>query len=815
MPGTPRPINSAFGNRPSTLPNPVPAAGAEQDVEALFAEPNLSQIEMPAHATPGSPASSVEQEVSALFSDLEKTSPGATGKLAPQSGDEFVSEGEPYKSNMPGLIGAGIEQVANMPENIKAQVNQFKNIVTRFQAGLASNDNEVVMLMQKKFGQDNVRWKDGKVWFRNPGEKKFEPLDPKQFEIFSDLIPDFARGFIEEGTALPFEAAGAAGGTAVAGPPGAGPGAYAGRVASGPAQVAAADYVAEKAGVPQDPSRNKVMEMAVQSTLEAAMPVIGKRIARLIPGTEAYKAAKEAGERELTALSKQSQAVAQSVQELAEMNKAVTVDGSLVGVPGAQVNLGAHQLNPESPKIRALQEKAQEYPGFNNAMRKYAEDWGDLFEKTMNEIAVQGSNNKTVDPSMLSKNIVDAVANVRKIEGENIAKYKAQAIRKLGDKPQPMIEEVAKPLGEIMQAMNFVPDGRPVKPEELQKLVGQYGITSIGEARAIVNNVQDVMTAMKKNGGMSIRDMDRFRNSIGDLADRMRGTPAGRQLAVLASGFRENYKQVIESGIDNEFEKVGFRSAMDDYGQIMKNIDVLRNALDEDSSAQAIVQKFFTGRDNIERLKSIKSLSPESFDNLRSEWINQQLMKFKSRESATGFQAGAFLDKLDKQYGPEFMNMVFPKEEQKTVKNFLTVMERIDKTFGEAKIDQASEKMKQGLMNSLIGVLADVKFKWVNGLSGMFKGRSGAEHAAVQLLTRDGIDKYVANYPGKPEQKRMIADKLKQLVANYRLNTIINTVPDMIDSRAGKSAARIGTREYYGDKTKGIFQPMSPNDNEE
>lgn len=794
MPGTAKSIQSPYGNRPSSLPNPVPAAGEQQDIESLFANtppPQMpAQPQTPPAADTGAPAPD-QNAIDALFGGPASASASAPEAPtdapqpnAPQPGDQFASENS-------GFGPAG--------DMIMAQVNQFRDLTTRFQAGLAANDNEVMGLLKKKFGDENVRWKDDKAWYRQPGEKQFRPLDPKAFEIFSDLIPDMSRGFVQEAVALPAEL----GGGAIGGPVGA----TVGRVASVPAQIAASDYIAEKAGVPQDPSRSKVMEMGVQAALEASMPIVGKVIGRMVPGTTAYNAAKEAGEKELTALSKQSQVVAQSVNELAQMDKAVTIDGQLVGVPGAQVNLGAHQLNPESPKIQALQKKATEYAPFNNAMRQHAEDWGNLFEKTMTEVASRGTDKRVVKPGELANTVVDAVANVRKIEGDNIAKYKMQAMKKLGDRSLPLIDEVKQPLGDMMQVMNFNPQGGPVKQEELQQLVGKYGITSIGEARAIVNNVRDVMGSMQKDGGMKLQDMDRLRNSIGDLSDRMRGTPAGRQLAILASGLRENYKRAVAAGIDNEFEKVGFMSAMDDYSQIMNNIDTLRNALNEDSSATAIVNKFFTGKDNIEKVRAIKALSPESFDQLKAEWVNQQLMKFRSRENPTGFNATAMLDKIQKQYGPEFMNEVFPKEDQRTIVNFLNVMERIDKTFQGPMLDQASDKTKQGAINTLIGIVGNIKFKTINGITALFSNQSGPEKAAIQLLSRDGIDKYVAAYPGKDVNKKEIAEKLKQLVATYRINRIIDS--PMI----GEAGRIIGKqRNFAADKN---YTPMAPDANQE
>jgi len=784
MPGTPQPINSPFGNRPSTLPDQVPAQGEMQDAAAASAnavaslQPSLSQSVSP------TPPSAM---------DPTQVDPTLAGRNPASNGDVNAEVDAFLAQNSPS--GAGTAEVFQ-----EQPLNGFDNMLTRFKAGLAANDTEVENLLKNKFGAENVRMKNDKLWFKAPGKKSFQPLDPAEFEPILDIFADFSRGAVEEVAALPAELAGGA-----LGGPG---GAYAGRIASSPAQVGLADYIAEKAGVPQDPSRSRGMEMAVNSTLEATMPFIGKRLAQLVPGTAAYKAAKEAGESQLSALSKQSQAVAQSVQELAAIGKAATVDGKIVGVPGARVTMGAHQLNPESPAIRKLHDSAKESVPFQNAMQKHAEEWGDLFTGTMREIQQGITKGKTIAPEALSREVVDAVSSVRKLEGENIAKYKAQALKTLGDKPQPMTSEVMEGLSQAMQGMGFTPSGAPKSNAELQKLVGQFGITSIGEARAVANNINDAMNSITTKGGLNIKDMDRFRNSFGDLAERMQGTPLGRQMGMLASGFRENYKQVIESGLTNDFEKTAFRGAMDDYTNIMKNVGVLRNALDEDASSQAIVKKFFTGANDIEKMKSIKSLSPASFDNLRAEWLNQELIKYKSRDSATGFAAGKMLDSWEKKYGPEFMNMVLPKEEQRTVKNFLNVLDRVDQSFAPGKLNMSSEKALQGGGNAIIGALFDVKFKVINGLAALASRKDGGERAAIKLLSEKGIDKLVANYPGKPEQKAMVAQKLKDFVAAYRVNKII-------DSPTAKAAMRINTRGTIGKDMQSVVSGTGPLNNEE
>ncbi len=775
MPGPIRQVTSPFGNRPNSLPTQVPNVGAGAEITD-----DLAQVA----ANPPS---------------MRGPASAPTDPMAQPGGE--APQADPLDQLYAEFDAQSTDQYEEEPGIIEANLMQFQDGITRLKAGLAANDQETMGFLKQKFGEDNVRFRKGKAWIRDKAGDKFRALDPDAFEIFGDLIMDMSRGFVEEAAALPAEVAGGAAGAAagtvslpvVGTVGGAGAGAYAGRVASGPAQVAAADAVAEAAGIPRDPSRNRAMEMGVQATLEAAMPMVGKWVSKFIPGTAAYNLAKQAGDKELTALSKQSLEVARSVEELAQIDKAINVDGSMVGVPGANVRLGAHQLNPESARIKQLAETAREYPAFVNTMRKHAEEWGSLFEGTMKEISGRAGKGREINPN-LAGNIVDAVSQVREIEGKNIAKYKAQALKTLGKKPHQMTEDVVNNLQTIVGGMGFTPSGKPASKEQIQKLVGKFGITTTGEARAIVNNVDDVMTSLQKNGGLNIEDLDRFRTSIGQLSETMQGTPAGRHLAQLSGALRENYKQVIESGIENEFEKVGFRSAMDDYTNIMRNIDVLRSAMNENASARAIVNKFFTGSDNVPRLKAIQSLDPKAFEELKSEWVGMQLEKFKSRENASGFAAGRFLDALDKQYGPEFMNMVFPKQEQKTVRNFLTVMERLDKTFAEGKVDQATERYKQGAINTLIGVMGDVKFKTINGLAAFAKGRSGAEHAAIELLSRDGIEKYVANYPGKIDKAGM-TQKLKDFVAAYRINRIIDS-PNT--ARAAKVVGRENLRHESG-----------------
>jgi hypothetical protein len=746
-------LKSAYGNRPNTMGSPAPGKAAKMTAEDL-----MNDVDVPAMPQPsGSPAPLTAE---ALMGDA----PPTETPLGVPTEDQFAPE----------------------PEFFEANVDQFSNFKDRLVSGLGANDVEKLGYLRQKYGAENAVLKNDKIYFRKSAKDKLKPLDPATLELVNDLVADWSREGVTEAAMLPAEIAGAG----VAGPGGA----VVGRVASVPMANEFANRIAEESGVPQDPSRNGYGENALGMAAETAFPVVGKQIAKILPGTQAYQAAKKAGEREIVALSKQSKEVALAAHELQQAGLGAKVDGELVGVPGAQVNLMGHHLNPDNPNLNKFANIAAGDPKFINAEMKLAEDWGDSLRNTLTEIGRRNSKGP-IAPEKLAESVVNAVNDLQTAEGKAIGAFKTKAMVELKNSRLPLNQQTQMNIKGLLEEFGFKPRMSETQtvlrkggqdktkselrtvwnpPRDLKSLVGTNGLKSVGEVRVVVNNLLELSKNYEK--GLNVIELDKARNSIGTASDSLYGTPAGAKLGALSGDLRKTYREVISVGLKDEVERKGFNDVMDDFHMLKDNLKVLKTTLNEDSSAKAIVKNFFTGSENLQKIKAIKKLSPESFASLKEEWLNQTMIQYSSRKEKTGFKATEFLNSIDKQYGKQFVKEVLddgPGPNTETVRNFLKVAERLNETIKKAgDIDKAGEGKKKAIMDTAIGWIGDIRFKSVNGISALLKGISGEDNAIIQIMTRDGIDKYVAAYPGRID-KKTVAKQLNDILAESKFYRMI------------------------------------------
>ncbi len=737
----------------------------------------MEALKSPNSARPGSLSSPVPGDDMAAAAKAFMANQAPAALPSPAQGQPAAPQDDMAQAAQQFASGPTDDQFAPEPGFAEANKDQFSNFVTRLQTGLAANDTEKLNFLKKKFGPDNAVVRDDKIYFRKPGEK-FKRLDPATLEVVNDLIPDFAREMVTEVGMVPGEVAGGLAG-AGAGGVGAVPGAVMGRAASVPFANALADKVSELAGVPQDEARKRGVENGIGMAAEAVLPIIGNKLLSKIPGTtagvEAYNAAKEAGQREIVALSKQSQKVAEAVHSLAQEGRAATVDGAIAGLPGTQINLMGHQLNPDNPILQNFANKAASDPRFINAQQQLAQDWGASAESTLKEIGRLG-NPGPYKPEVLAKTVTNAVDDLQKAEGMAIGKFRAQAMANLKNEKQPLAPETTQKITDMMKEFGFRfrtnADGSgltAVPPNDIGSLVGKMGLTSTGEVRSVVNNLNELGKGVKK--GLTVTDIDRLRNSIGSTSDNLFRTQAGAKLGALSGDLRQLYRDTISKGLPEDFDKAAFNSAMDDFSQLKMNVGTLKNALMEDSSAQAIVKNIFTGKENLQKVQAIKKISPESFAALKETFVNQLLTEYSSRENATGLKSSQFLDAINKKYGDQFLHEVFDGGKGPgldTVKKILTVTERIEQQTKRSTVDNMSEQQKKGIVDAATGLFFDIKFKTINGVNAVLRGTSSGDNILTQILTRDGVDKYVANYPGRAIDKKLVHDQLNQYLAESK-----------------------------------------------
>lgn len=765
--------------KPQSLSAPVPGADAQAEADAFLSSFDAPEVQAQA------PADEAGQFMSGLEGEAPPAVPEAPAGPAP---DQFAPE--------PGFAQANIEQF------------QPERFITRLQAGLAANETEKVAFLKKKYGDENVALKDGNIYYRKNPKEKLKVLDPGTFELISDIIPDFAREIVTEAALAPAEVAGAF----AAGPAGA----ASGRVASIPFAQGAAETVAREAGVPQDPSRNLRTENMIGQAVEGLIPIAGAPLAKYaaskIPGTLAYKAAREVGDREAVALSKQSQEVLSAAKSLEE--------------EGLQLNLMAHQVHPTSPQLEAAVSSVDKTGAFQAKQQEFAEGYGQLLKNTLNEITRRANPNGAVPEGRLATTITDAVEGLDKAEGKAIGQFRARALAQMRNKKVPLPEEVSQDMLKLMRELGFQPKqmtqkivSRPgsiestvarggvslpkevtrtfwVPPKNLQPIIGRLGMDE-GQTRAVVNVLNEYGQLISRGNEARLTDVERLISRMGPLNQKLSNSGVRGTWGRLTGEMRLHRRNLIKDNLADEIEGKAFDKVMDDFSMIRGNTEQLSNLLRGDVTSRSIVNGFFKGKENLANVRALKQItgkdSPE-WGALKEEFISQ-LMAKHSKDGPTGFNSAGFLKDLQQNYGDDFIREVLDDGKAgpnyKTIKNMLTVGKRIEATQRGLKVDDLSEKQKAALTESLFGFVTGASYRLFNGTKKMLGIAGDRESTLMEILNRDGYEKYLAGYRGKDKGK--IAENVEKLLADYTAMRQANKkVSDVLD--VGKDILKRGTR---------------------
>jgi hypothetical protein len=768
--------------KPGQVMNPVPGKDAAMTADSLLAEFDAPEMAAPAAA------------------------PSADSLLAEFDGAEAPVEQDP---NAP----IPEDQFAPDPGFLEANVDQFSNLGDRVRAGLAANDTEKLAFLQKQYGPKNAVMKNGELYFRKDPKAKLKRFDPDQMEMVADFL-DFSREAVVEGAMLPGEVGGAIMGAPYAGV-GAIPGAIAGRVASVPMANALANSVAQRAGIPQDPSRNQRMENTVGMVAETVLPVVGgkivKEIAKRIPGTMAYKAALQSGQREIVALSAQSKEVLKAADDLA--------------AEGINLNLMQQQIHSTSPQILKKVASVEKMPAFVQKQQEFAEGYGAALENTVNEMK------RAANPSgarVSSESITDAVKLADRLEGERIGMYKAKALAKTKNAPAPLPQSANQIAEDAMRQMGFTPKvsrkevlvrpgslegaaSRGIEerkmiektiwspPKDMEEVAGTFGLDA-PQARVMTNALKKYSDTMSASGGQArVTEVEALIDYLGPITQKLRGTNGGRIITQITNQLRTHRREMIAAGLPDT-DKQLFNQAMDEFGLKREVMNELSGVLDNEVSAKAIVQHFFTGKSAIKRVNALKTIvgtdSPQ-WGALKEEFLNQVLLDGASSKSATGFDSAGVLKTIKNKYGDDFVSEVLDQgtgPNSTTLKNLLTVGERIEASQRGLKIDNLSEQQKKAQVESLFGFLYNSSYRMVNGAAKMLGLAGDKEAVLMEILNREGVEKYLSSYK-ESAKKQKIASVIEPMLQNYNAARAADTRVGAT-LRAGEDVLKRGSRGF-------------------
>lgn len=265
--------------QPSDLMNPVNGQPS-LTMGQMFgtnapAEPSLGQFigagRSPAAAPPLAPQQQTQPNPAAFMAAFDE--PGAPSQGADPAAQFLAAFDEPAAANnFDRLKDEGSVFGPNSMDLDPNLVGEGAGVLARLRAGLGRSTAEKASLFEATFGKGNVKVRADKIYFRRPGEKRFQSVEPESLGFWTDLISDLAdnSGSVVEGaTAAGVEGLGALTGSA-AGPAGAGLGLAAGAMVGGAAGADARRLAVAAAGGQIDPAVNQTQEQTIGAAANLA-----------------------------------------------------------------------------------------------------------------------------------------------------------------------------------------------------------------------------------------------------------------------------------------------------------------------------------------------------------------------------------------------------------------------------------------------------------------------------------------------------------------------------------------------------------------
>ena len=747
----------AYGNSPDSLASSTPPDSFEAELAAASALAKTT-AQSPAPASVSSPP------VDDFESQLAQAS--SLAAPAPQTGPAEIPQ------DRPGAI--------TVDENGASFIDQLK-------ASLAANDTEKIAFLKKQFGQDNVKTtENGSIQYRkNPGEKfrKFNTTVINDF--ISSLIPS-GRDAVKELGMIP----GAVGGTIVGGPVGT----VAGRVASVPSSNKLADWVAEQVGIPQDPTRNKTQEMAIEGVIEAALPAVArigkgavKQVTKRIPGTaaNAEKIAKEFA-KDAVSLAPENQAVLDSVNQLREAGFTAEILNS--------------QINTQSKPLADAVARVKNTPQIQEAMTRVGQDAQKAIQDTFR--AVVDTKVVGMAPQGRIGNVIkDTAKTIRKSEGEAIGAFKNQAIAKTKNARIPINQELGTAFNQIVESLELNPQtlGK-VTQSDIEARLGKLGINDAGQMRSIINGLNSVYQQSNKGQGIRLSDMDQVVKTLGDLTDTAKrvGGPLSAAWGQLTGSARRFKNESIMSGLDDTGKKA-FAATNARYGALLESVAHIEKMVDDDIGSHIIVDRLLSNsKTAVGDAKALKAILPApTWEKLKGEWVEKQLTDFTDKNGK--IKAGQLADYFRKDLGPEFKDILFDGDQKKfnLFKASLVYGQRVADTqlpvTGNIPQDQL-EKTAKDVVTSIVGSPFLAARTLLNNVFGA--GTAKKEQAAIlTLLGNDGFQRYVANLP--PKTRGIVSKKVDAMydyAVTHNLMPAAKTAREVVSRTATQEVRTLPSR---------------------
>lgn len=732
-----------YGNSPKSLSSPVPDTSFDDELALAMGAASRAPAAAPAQADP------FEAELQA-----------ALGAAPAVAADEAAL------SALAATQGEVVPQVA-------AQAAEGADLLTQFRASFAGNDAEKLAFLEKQFGPGNARvGPEGKLQFSKDG-KNFKNFNSQLFGKFADMFVPSGRQAVKELALLGPEVAGGVIGagiaapTVVGAPAGAIGGGAAARMAFTPSVNRLADSVAEFMGIPQDPTRNKEMENVIEQSVEALGPaaaLVGKsvlqKVGKKIPGTSLNRAVK-------------AEAAAADIYDIDQHGKQLIADVQTLKAAGLEAQLLNSSYNPRSKPLQDALAGVKNNKEIQASVVRMGEQARDNIEQTMRSMVDMKLAAKAAD-GRIGTQVTSAARAIRDAEGAEIRQFKNQAIANSRNAPIPPPQALTGAFGDILTGLGIPPAKLDrLTAKDLQAMQGKLGITKISDLRSFTNALNLVYKKSNQGQGIRLGDMDEVVKVAGDLSDKAQTLGSfGKQWGAFTGELRRFKNAAIDANLPDDVAKQAFASVNSKYGSRLEAVRNIENLISDDMGSHIVVDQLLgKGKEAVGNARNLKAILPaETFEKLRGEWVEKQLLDFRGPKG--DYDAKGLAAHLEKNLGPEFVEVMFDGNRKKigelqaALRVGQAVAEKPLLPNGQIAPDELKETFKQGVL----AMAGSAFLKARATVEQVFKGgQKGKEQDMIKaLLTNEGFERYISGLP--QAQRGPLSKKLNEM-RDYAVST--------------------------------------------
>lgn len=742
-----------YAPQPSQLPPPVPQsepnyasifggggvprlnvnAGAEPTFGAAFGggmEAPAEPLREPASSAPAprnilkemlDGKADVKRAIQDLASSGSRINKAMAAKLSDQQEDEELVQALKSKLDAYDAAGGDMDPNAGYSDPNAGIIDKAKQNLeaywTRFKAGTALSEEGALSVWKKKYGDENVKTREGQIWFRRKKGDKFRKVDPETFELVGDTLLDGSGPIIEGAVSTALEAAGlvplaattwATGGASA---PVTVPAGVAVMAGSGAAGTAARDQVAKFLGVEE--AVNLRNEMALSAGLNVAVPGVG------------WVAKK--------GFSKLGTAVSNVLEALPEKRKEA--------LAGVRADFDDWVKGVGDGYRDTLKTAGNKIGGAVEAVKKSLDNKVRLVYDKVEELASEkGIDHAPVDNTLRS---------LKEVLEDNFIKFAPADQGGWAMKPGQSADDLAKAgKGEMEAALDMF-GGDAVRAE--QELATSAAMADKGRAQAafgslragqtadkLVDLYNSFLGAQRSQGGVPreqlYKTLDGVRAELDKFKDIVRTEGEERELIKVASalaGDRDNFFKQALDGSGTTEEKL-WKQYFNEYSGKIEDVLQFNTLFAKKESAEQFA-KALVQPNNSERIKNLKSVlvDPKQWDNFRGAWLNTFLDGVTDPNSGV-LLTGQILPAL-KHLGKETVDELMTKEEQIALKKLVAKGNKI------AFRDLLDQETKAGVMDLL--PLLPVQQYMPARISGLWKLFQGKKDTTDFLINEGLIDK--------------------------------------------------------------------------